>query len=87
MRGVWVAVLSVGLMVPAGALVRAQTTHSMSRANRKAQEKTQKAERKAARNNAKAARDQVRAEERLDKASAAGERIPGQMAAVQAPPM
>jgi hypothetical protein len=78
-------------MVPAGALVRAQTTanasQSSSRANRKAQEKTQKAEKKAARNNARAARDQIRAEERLDKANTAGERIPGQMAAVQAPPM
>jgi hypothetical protein len=89
MRGVWVAVLSAGLVVSAGGLVRAQVAAktSLSKADRKAQDKTQKAEKKAAKNNAKAARDQVKAEERQDKASTAGEKMPGRMAAVQAPPM
>jgi hypothetical protein len=87
MKGIWVAVLSLGLMAPAGALVRAQATHPMSRADRKAEKKTHKAEVKASKNNAKAARQQVKAEERLDRASCAGEKLPSRMAAVQAPPM
>ncbi len=66
MRGLWVAVLGAGLMVSAGAVVRAETAstntaHKMSKADRKAQKKTQKAEAKAARNNAKAAEEQVKA--------------------------
>jgi K+-transporting ATPase c subunit len=90
MRRVWVAVLSAGMMVSAGALGLAQqatTGQTMCRADKRAARKTHKAEEKAARNNAKAAQQQVSAEKRLDSASRAGERIPGQMAAVQAPPM
>jgi hypothetical protein len=91
MRELWVAVLGAGLVMSGGAAMQAQAapngTQRMCRADRKAEKKTHKAEEKAAKNNAKAAREKVRAEERQDKASRAGEKIPGQMAAVQAPPM
>jgi hypothetical protein len=59
----------------------------MSRADRKAEQKTHKAEVKASKNNAKAAREQVKTEERKDRASSAGEKLPARMAAVQEPPM
>jgi len=91
MRRVWVAVLGAGMMVSTGALglaaQRATTGEHMCRADRRAERKTHKAVEKAAKNNAKAARQQVSAEKRQDSASRAGERIPSQVAAVQAPPM
>jgi uncharacterized protein HemX len=91
MRGIWVAVLSAGLVVSAGAVAHGQmtanTTQPMSKANRKAQKKTQKAEEKAAKHNVKAAKEQAKAEERQDKESSAGEKVPGRLGAVQAPPM
>ncbi|HSY35813.1 MAG TPA: hypothetical protein VK814_08695 [Acidobacteriaceae bacterium] len=91
MRRVWLAVLSAGMAVSVGALGHAaqRTTggQPMCRANKRAEHKTHKAEEKAAKNNAKAARQQVSAEKRQDLSSRAGERIPDQMAAVQAPPM
>jgi K+-transporting ATPase c subunit len=91
MRRVWVAVMSAGMMVSGGALghaaQRATAGQPMCRADKRAEHKTHKAEEKAAKNNAKAAREQVSAEKRQDSASRAGERIPSQMAAVQAPPM
>jgi hypothetical protein len=91
MRRVWAAVLSAGMMVSAGGLgmaaQRATTGDHICRADRRAEHKTHKAVEKAAKNNAKAARQQLSAEKRQDSASRAGERIPDQMAAVQAPPM
>ena len=70
MRRLWVAVLGVALMVSGGVGLRAETaksTHTMCRADKKAQKKTQKAEAKAARNNAKAAQEQIRAGEHPNK--------------------
>ena len=66
MRTLWVAVLGAGLVVSGGVAVRAETasantTHTMCRADKKAQKKTQYAEARAARENAKAAREQVKA--------------------------
>jgi hypothetical protein len=91
MRRVWVAMLSAGMMVSTGALgyaaQRATTEQHMCRADRRAEKKTHKAVEKAAKNNAKAATQQVSAEKRKDSASRAGESLPSQMAAVQAPPM
>jgi hypothetical protein len=91
MRRVWVAVLSAGVMLSTGALgyaaQRATNGQHLCRADRRAEHKTHKAVEKAAKNNAKAAREQVSAEKRQDPASRAGERIPSQIAAVQAPPM
>ena len=91
MRRVWVGVLSAGMMASTGALgfaaQRATTGQHMCRADRRAEKKTHKAVEKAAKNNARAATQQVSAEKRQDSASRAGESIPSQMAAVQAPPM
>ena len=91
MRRVWVALLSAGMMVSAGGLglvaQRATTGQHLCRADKRAEHKTNKAVEKAAKNNAKAARQQVSAEKRQDSANRAGEQIPDQMAAVQAPPM
>jgi hypothetical protein len=91
MRRVWIAVLSAGMMVSAGALgyaaQGAAAGQPMCRADKRAVKKTHKAVEKAAKNNAKAARQQVSAEKRQDEASRAGEKIPSQIAAVQAPPM
>ncbi len=78
MRGLWIAMLGVGMMVPVGVSAQAQQvnktqaqqankTQTLCRADRKAQKKTLKAEEKAARNNEKAAQAQVRAEERHKK--------------------
>jgi len=67
MRRLWVAVLGVALMVSGGVGLRAETaksTHTMCRADKKAQKKTQKAEAKAARNNARAAEEKVKAKDR-----------------------
>jgi len=65
MRRLWVAVLCAGLLVSSGVGLRAETnsTHTMCRADKKAQRKTQKAEAKAARENAKAAEEKVKAKE------------------------
>ena len=66
MRRLWVAVLGVALMVSGGVGLRAETaksTHTMCRADKKAQKKTQKAEAKAARNNARAAEEKVKAKD------------------------
>jgi hypothetical protein len=91
MRRIWVGVLSAGMMVMSGApgCVAQQATgeQHMCRADRRAEHKTHKAMEKAAKNNAKAATQQVSAEKREDSARRAGESIPDQMAAVQAPPM
>ncbi len=68
MRGLWIAIVCAGIMVPVGAVAQeVNPVHTMCKADLKAQRKTQKAERKAARNNAKAAQEQVRAEERQKK--------------------
>ena len=74
MRGLWIAIVGAGMMVPVGAIAQAQAANvstsaapRMCRADRKAQKKTQKAEAKAARNNAKAAQEQIRAGEHPNK--------------------
>jgi len=67
MRRLWVAVLGVGLMVTGGVGLRAETaksSHTMCRADKRAQRRTQKAEARAARNNARAAEEKVKARER-----------------------
>jgi hypothetical protein len=91
MRRVWVGVLSTGMIMSTCGLglaaQRATTGDHLCRADRRAEHKTHKAVEKAAKNNAKAARQQVSAEKRQDSARRAGERIPDQMAAIQAPPM
>ena len=91
MRRLWIAVLGVGMMLPAGAVV-AQLPHAsaeqgMSRADRRAERKTEKAEAKAARNNAKAAREQVRAEERRGRAESGGRKMRALAVALTPPPM
>ena len=86
MRRLWVAALGMGLLVSGGVVVRAETansTHTMCRADKKAQKKTQKAEAKAARENAKAAEEKVKAHDR----KSGGQKMQSLAVVLTPPPM
>ncbi len=91
MRGLWIAIVCAGMIVPVGVTAVAQEqaatkTQTLCKADLKAQRKTQKAEAKAARNNAKAAREQIRAEERQGRAGNA-QKTRGLAVVLTPPPM